>query len=369
MSLIELAINHRLGGFSIDLAFESDGKLTALFGRSGAGKTTVVNLIGGLLRPQSGRVVIAGDVLLDTQRRIFVPTHRRRIGYVFQEARLFPHLSVRHNLTYGRWFAGDRSGAITFDDVVGLLGLERLVDRRPAGLSGGERQRVAIGRALLANPRLLLLDEPFASLDEERKAAILPYVERLRDEVGVPMIYVSHSISEVARLASTVVLIADGRLRGVGSPGALLGRSDLLPLTGGDAAISMLEAQVESHDTVFGLTTLTTSAGTLTVPQTTASPGHSVRVVIRASDVMLARQHVSGISALNILHGRIAELTEEGSRIVDVGLDCGGQRLLARITRRSAHAMGLAVGQELFAIIKTVALDDRDRLGQLDDPR
>ncbi|MFT4162075.1 molybdenum ABC transporter ATP-binding protein, partial [Shinella sp.] len=222
MSLVVEA-RHRLGDFTLDAAFTSDGGVTALFGRSGSGKTSLIRIIAGLTRPAEGVVRLGDDVLVDTARGIFVPPHRRRFGYVFQEARLFPHLTVRQNLNYGRWFSPKGTRPESPDRIVGLLGIGDLLDRQPANLSGGEKQRVAIGRALLAAPRLLLMDEPLAALDEERKAEILPYLERLRDEAGVPIVYVSHSVAEVARLADRVVLMVDGRVEAVGPASDVLG--------------------------------------------------------------------------------------------------------------------------------------------------
>jgi molybdate transport system ATP-binding protein len=226
---LEIALRHRLGAFSLDLAFSSEAGVIALFGPSGSGKTSVVNAIAGLLRPDSGRVVVEGTTLVDTKAGLFVPPHKRRVGLVFQDARLFPHLTVRQNLVFGRWFTprAERTGDL--DHVVSLLGIGHLLKRRPAGLSGGERQRVAIGRALLASPRLLVLDEPLASLDEARKQEILPYLERLRDEAGVPIVYVSHSREEVARLAGEVVLLEEGRIVGRGTPGEVLRAPSLPP--------------------------------------------------------------------------------------------------------------------------------------------
>jgi molybdate transport system ATP-binding protein len=197
----------QLGAFSLDAEFTTAGGVTAIFGRSGSGKTTLINIIAGLVRPEYGRVVLDKEVLLDTNRGTDMPTYRRRIGYVFQEGRLFPHLTVRQNLLYGRWFAADKAGQESFDAVVEMLALGALLKRGTAKLSGGEKQRVAIGRALLASPRLLLMDEPLSSLDHQRKLEVVPYLERLRDQANVPIIYVSHSVPEVARLATTVVLI------------------------------------------------------------------------------------------------------------------------------------------------------------------
>ncbi|MFD0935979.1 molybdenum ABC transporter ATP-binding protein, partial [Methylobacterium trifolii] len=227
---IEVDVALRRSGFSLDVAFTAGGGLTALFGRSGSGKTTVIDLIAGLARPDRGRIVVGGETLLDSARGLRLPVHRRRVGVVFQDARLLPHLSVRRNLGYGRYFSGARHDAAEFEAVTGMLVLGHLLDRQAAGLSGGERQRVAIGRALLAKPRLLLMDEPLAALDEARKAEILPYIERLRDEAGVPIVYVSHAVAEVARLANTVVVLEHGRVAAAGPAEAILRRADLVPV-------------------------------------------------------------------------------------------------------------------------------------------
>src|SRR5579871_1989561 len=219
---IDVDVSHRLGDFTLDVSFVSDGRLTALFGQSGSGKTSLVNVISGLVRPDRGRIVVDGTTLVDTERRIFVPTWRRRIGYVFQEGRLLPHLTVRQNLMFGRWFRRAAEHEIPFETIVQLLGIGNLLQRRPGALSGGEKQRVAIGRAMLSSPHLLLMDEPLASLDEARKAEIQPYIETLRDEYDIPIVYVSHSLGEVSRLASTVVVLRKGRLVTVGDPAEVL---------------------------------------------------------------------------------------------------------------------------------------------------
>lgn len=226
---LEIALRHRLGAFRLDVAFTTEARVTALFGPSGSGKTSVVNAIAGLSRPDAGRVRVGDATLVDTEAGVFVPPHRRRIGVVFQEARLFPHLTVRQNLLFGRWFAprGERTGDLA--QVVEMLGIGHLLARRPGALSGGETQRVAIGRALLAAPRLLVMDEPLASLDEARRQEILPYLQRLRDEARVPIVYVSHSRAEVARLAGEVVLLEEGRVVGRGTPGEALAP----PMAGG----------------------------------------------------------------------------------------------------------------------------------------
>jgi molybdate transport system ATP-binding protein len=214
--MLVVDVEKTLGEFALHAAFEAAGGATALFGPSGAGKTSLINMVAGLLRPDRGRIVLDGETLFDAAKRIDVPAWRRRIGCVFQEGRLFPHLSVRHNLDYGRWMGGHDADPAAFAHVVELLDIRALLDRRPGKLSGGERQRVAVGRALLMRPRLLLLDEPLASLDEARKADILPYLERLRDEAKVPMIYVSHDAAEVKRIASRVVRLDGGKVTAAG---------------------------------------------------------------------------------------------------------------------------------------------------------
>jgi molybdate transport system ATP-binding protein len=361
---IEFAATHRLGAFALDATFRAESGLTALFGRSGAGKTTMVNMIGGLIRPQQGRIAVDGQVLFDGAAGIDLPPHRRRLGYVFQEGRLFPHLTVRQNLLYGRWFTARTERYGSLDQVVDLLGIAPLLDRRPGGLSGGEKQRVAIGRALLASPRLLLMDEPLASLDAERKAEILPFIERLRDELSVPIIYVSHSLDEIARLAATVVLLSEGRVVATGPVGEVLSRLDLRPYTGRFEAGSIIEARVVGHDERFQLTRLEHPAGTLRLPRLDAAPGQSVRVRIRARDVALALSPPTDISIRNILRGRIAEIAAEDSGpITEVRLDLAGTPLLARITRDAIADLGLAPGREVYALVKSIAFDRRSLLG------
>jgi molybdate transport system ATP-binding protein len=357
--MLEVDVSHRLGSFNLDVRFDSAEGLTALFGRSGAGKTSVVNIIGGLIRPDRGRVVVDGRVLCDTQRRIFVPAHRRRIGYVFQEGRLFPHLTVRQNLLYGRWFTPAAQRHERLDDVVDLLGIGHLLGRRPALLSGGEKQRVAIGRALLASPRLLLMDEPLASLDDARKDEILPYIERLRDEIKLPIVYVSHAITEVTRLASTLVVLSGGRVAAAGLLTDIMGRPDLFPLAGRYEAGSVLEAKVAEHDAAFDLTVLSCAAGRLRVPRVDLATGSEIRLRIRARDIIVAVQQPQGLSALNVLPGRLAEIGPLEGPIVEVRIDLNGQFVTARITRKTVHDLQLAPGREVFVVIKTIALDHR----------
>lgn len=348
---LDIDIEHMRGSFRLAARFTSEPGVTALFGRSGSGKSSLVDIVAGLIKPQRGKVVVDGQTLVDTARGVFVPKHRRRIGYVFQDSRLFPHLSVRQNLLYGRWFSRD-SGRAAGDlgSMVELLGIGHLLDRKPESLSGGEKQRVAIGRALLARPRLLLMDEPLASLDEARRAEILPYIERLRDAAGMPILYVSHSVVEVARLATTVVILSEGRVTAVGPV------LDTLPLAEASDGGSVLEAIVAGHDERFQLTTLASKAGDLQVPRLIAAVGSTVRAYIRSRDVMLSLQPPREISALNVLAGVVTTLSE-GQAQADVRLDCNGAALMARLTSKSVQRLGLSPGRPVFAIIKSVSFE------------
>ncbi|HEY2874474.1 MAG TPA: molybdenum ABC transporter ATP-binding protein [Reyranella sp.] len=347
---LDIDVEHTRGSFHLAALFVAQPGVTALFGRSGSGKSTLVDIVAGLVRPQRGRIVIDGETLVDTEKRVFVPRHRRRVGYVFQDSRLFPHLSVRQNLVYGRWFSRGKGGvAGDFSSIVDLLGIGHLIERRPDSLSGGERQRVAIGRALLAHPKMLLMDEPLASLDEQRRAEILPYIERLRD-IGVPILYVSHSVAEVARLATTVVILNAGQVTAVGPV------LDILPLADASDGGSVLDAVVADHDETFQLTRLTSPAGELQVPRLNAAAGSTVRAYIRSRDVMLSLQAPQDISALNVLTAKVAQIAPSGAQ-ADVRLDCNGATLVARLTAKSVQRLALAPGRPVFAVIKSVSFE------------
>lgn len=353
---LSVALQHRFPGFALDLAFEAPAGITALFGRSGSGKTTVVNAVAGLLRPDAGRIVADGVTLFDSKTNL--PPHRRRLGYVFQEARLFPHLTVQANLNYGAYFAA-RSGS--FDEIVGLLGLAPLLTRRPGTLSGGEKQRVAIGRALLSNPRLLLMDEPLAALDEPRKAEILPYIERLRDR-AIPVLYVSHSVSEISRIADTVVVLDQGRILQQGPVAQVFSDPALAPHLGLREAGSVINARVTAQDP-DGLTRLETEAGPIWLPRIDAALGTRVRVRIAAQDVILSRDRPQGLSALNILPATVATIRLGDGPGALVQLTLGQDLLLARITRRSALALDLQPGTPVHAVLKSVAVAPGDISG------
>lgn len=349
--MLEIAVKHQFGGFDLDVAFAAPAGLTAIFGQSGAGKSTVINAVAGLLRAEKARVILDGVDLSA------LPAHKRRIGYVFQQPRLFPHLSVRGNLNYSGWFRP--KGGMGFEPVVALLGLGGVLDRPPAGLSGGEQQRVAIGRALLSNPQILLMDEPLSALDHARKAEILPYLERLRDEAGLPILYVSHALTEVARLATTIVVLEAGKLRAVGPAVEVMADPRLAQILGLRDAGSLISAQVAAHE-ADGLTRLQTAAGPLFVPRIAADPGQQIRLRIPAQDVMISIHHPEAISALNVLAVTIAAVQIGDGPGAILTLQLGAEKLLSRVTRRSVEALGLTVGQTVFAVVKTVAIAQGD---------
>lgn len=355
--MLRVDVGHRMGAFSIEVAFEAAARVTALFGRSGAGKSTLVSMIAGLVKPQRGRIEIDGLTLFDSGRGIDIPVHRRRIGYVFQEGRLFPHLTVRRNLLYGYALAPAADRYIQLEQVVPLLGLEELLERRPGDLSGGEKQRVAIGRALLMGPRVLLLDEPLASLDALRREEILRYVELLRDEFRIPMVYVSHSAEEVVRLADAVVLMGAGRTVAVGSVEEIMGRPDLRPATGVFEGGTVIDARVAAQDVQSDLATLEFDGGKLTVTNLDALVGEPVRVRVRARDVSLALDSPGRISIQNVFFGTIAGIGDARGGVVDVSVAVGRTMLRSRITARALQQLQLRPGLEVYALVKAVALD------------
>lgn len=342
---------------NVDLSLPGRG-VTALFGHSGSGKTTLLRLIAGLKTVPTGYLCVNGEVWQDGTT--CVPTHKRPLGYVFQEASLFPHLSARGNLEYGMKRVGTAMDRAALEQAVALLGIGHLLDRRAHQLSGGERQRVAIARALALHPRLLLMDEPLAALDLARKQEILPYLERLHDELEIPVLYVSHAPDEVARLADTVVMMEQGEARAVGPVAEVFSRLDLT-LAQDQEASAIIEGVVLSHDDDYALTRLTIPGGRLTVSRLARALDERVRVRIHARDVSIARDEPGTSSIVNILPARIVELRELDPAQVLVKLATGsGEQtpLLARITRYSCDRLHLQVGQPVFAQVKAVALMD-----------
>ena len=357
--MIEVDIRKQLSAFTLDVAFTAPSSgVTALFGASGSGKTSIVQSIAGGLTPDAGRIAINDVVFFDRDCGIDLAIHLRRVGYVFQDARLFPHLSVRSNLEYGLKRAKGEH-AIGTDAVVELLGLEGLLDRRTHKLSGGERQRVAIGRALLAQPALLLMDEPLSSLDPARKAELLPYIEDLRDRLGLPILYISHSFDEVVRLADHLVVMDNGRVAQAGPFLELSASPALTPLVGRFEAGSVLACTVAAHDDHLKLTTLAFTGGQLRVPRITLAAGTCLRVQVKARDVALSLSRPMDVSITNRLPGRIVGITRSDGPYVDVAIDIGGVRLQSLITGESASRLGLEPGLQVWALIKSVAVDGR----------
>ena len=360
--MLRVDVQKRLGSFELAAAFAIDAGITALFGRSGSGKTTLINAIAGLVRPQRGVIEVNGESLFDSAKGIDIAVERRRVGYVFQEGRLFPHLTVRGNLRYGYDRASPAERYVELTQVVDLLGLGHLLDRRPARLSGGEKQRVAIGRALLASPRVLLMDEPLAALDTLRKGEILRYIERLHDEIKVPIVYVTHAIEEIVRLAGAVVVMAEGRVMATGTVGEVMGRPELRAHTGRFEGGSVIEVKVLAHDLQYDLTTLGFAGGELTVPGIDALIGETVRARVRARDVSLALSRPADVSTLNVLRGRVIEVNAEEGPTANVRVAVGETSVVARITRLSVERLRLEPGREVYAMIKAISMD-RQSLG------
>ena len=363
----------RWNGFALRAQFQTPVPgVVALFGRSGCGKSTLVNLVSGLLRPDEGFVQLDGTVLTDTRAGVAVPVERRRIGYVFQDARLFPHFSVLSNLRYGQKRAGHVPQVIGFDEIVTLLGLERLLDRRPHALSGGERHRVALGRALLSQPRLLLLDEPLASLDVAKREEVLPYLEVLRDRLSIPMIYVSHQFDEVLRLATHVVLLESGSVVAQGSVNEVSLRPELRAIVGADAVGAVIDGVVERVDAERGMADLRLGASSeLPGADATSSPGAAaalhvslrgarvgarLRVQLLARDVILATERPHALSVRNAIEGTVLDLKDEAKDdSVMVQVKVGDATILSRVTRGAVEDLGLRVGQRVWALVKAVS--------------
>ena len=364
---IDIDVRLNRGDFCLDLSVATDARAVALFGRSGSGKSTLIHVLAGLLRPQTGHVRIGDATLVDTRQGMWVPAHRRRVGLVFQDALLFPHLSVSANLRFGAWFASRRQHASAerladrrFTAIVELLGLETLLERRPVSLSGGERQRVAIGRALLADPAVLLMDEPLAALDAERKLEILPYILRLHRELEVPLVYVSHSPDEVARVAAEVILIDAGKVTDQGPPGEVLAPAWSRVERSRFAAVSVIEARVREYDETYGLTVFEHPAGPISLPGRIGHPGDPHRFVVRATDVALAVQRPRDVSFRTVLFGRIAAIERDDGPIVRVDIRLpGDERIVALVTRKAVDELAIDSGDDVFAMVKATALDER----------
>ena len=354
--MLQVAAQKRRGTFELDAQFELPTPgVVALFGRSGCGKSTLVNVIAGLLTADHGRVALDDAVLLDTARRIDVPPERRRIGYVFQDARLFPHLSVAANLRY----AQRRAKAPPFVDidlVADLLDLGALMHRRTHQLSGGERQRVGIGRALLTQPSLLLLDEPLASLDTSRREEVLPYLETLRDQLAIPMVYVSHHFDEVLRLATHLVLMSDGKAIAQGNLGDMSLNPELRAIIGADAVGAVVDGTVLGPDPQSGLLRVRVGNGELKVHLGDAAVGARLRVQLLARDLIVATQAPQYLSVRNTLSGVVTAVMDDAEDSDLIAVDIGGTIIMARVTKAATRDLGLAPQLPVWALVKTVSL-------------
>lgn len=354
---IEVDIGHQLPGLQLEVRFAAGPGITVLFGASGAGKTSVIDILAGLRRPERGRITVNNEILLDTALGIDLPVHRRRVGYVFQDGRLFPHLTVAENLDYARRFNRLHAAWADRDRIIELLGIGGLLARRPAGLSGGEKQRIAIGRALLASPRLLLMDEPLSALDAARKAEILPYIECVRDQLATPVVYVSHAIDEVARLADTIVVLKDGQVAAAGPAVEVMGEVETMASGGLAEPSALLTARVAAGGHHDGLIRLDHAAGELWLPGLDLPAGTGVRLRVRARDVALATGDLGRLSIRNRLKARVRSFNDTPGAAVDVVLVAGDQTLFARVTRDAISELALTPGSEVTALIKTSVVE------------
>jgi molybdate transport system ATP-binding protein len=356
MSEIKAVFNRVLGDFSLDVSVSMPGRgVTAIFGPSGSGKTTLLRNIAGLERAPGGYLAVNGDVWQDESAAVFRPVHRRSLGYVFQAANLFAHLSVQGNLDYGMHRIPLSERKVSLAQAIELLGIDKLLHRQPGTLSGGERQRVAIARALATSPQLLLMDEPLAALDVQRKAEVLPYLERLHTELDIPVLYVSHAPDEVARLADHLVLLDRGRVLASGPTRELMTRLDL-PLAHGDAAASIIDAVVRRTEPEYHLSHAEFAGGQVSVLNPNLQVGQRVRIRVQARDVSLTLARQQRTSVLNIFAATVVSIAADSPGQAMVALDVGGCTLLARITQKSLEALNLQPGSPVFAQVKGVAV-------------
>ena len=356
--MIDIDIKAGLGDFRLQTNFTVDGAITALFGPSGSGKTSLVRLIAGLETPLVGSIRISGRTLFDKSAGINLPPPRRRVGYVIQEANLFPHLTVRRNLGYSSW-AGGRKGTIELADVCDVLGIEHLLDRKPERLSGGERQRVAIGRALLSDPSILLLDEPLSALDINRKLEILPFLEQIRDEFEIPMIYISHSVDEVTRLADCLVVMDNGNVTAFGAIEEVLSALEIRGSGDGLEAGSLISGICSQFDEEMALAQILVEGQLVNLPISAMKSATPVRLRIKANDVALALTRPQATSIQNMLECQITAIEQAGPTHIEVTLKMGKQQIRSRITRKSAADLNLATGDKVIALLKAVALEGR----------
>lgn len=358
--MLKVDIAKILGKFQLSARFECGSETTAIFGPSGAGKSSILSMVAGLTSPDSGRIELNGKVLFDKENRIDIAAENRGIGMVFQDARLFPNMNVQKNLTYAEW-AGKRRGNINFDDVISLLGLEKLLLRMPSKLSGGERQRVAIGRALLSDPKILLLDEPLASLDVKRRQRLLPFLKSVRDEFKIPMLFVSHEPDDVKQLADRLILVEDGCVTDAGPISQVFAGARMQNLLGDRDLGVILNAKITGYDSQYMLADAIIDGDQamqypVKISMGSAETDKSIRLHLRSRDIAIATQRPEKTSLQNSIAVIIGDIQDIGLGQVKVQCDCFGQVLLAQITQKSCDELKLQKGQSVFALIKSVAL-------------
>ena len=357
--MLSVNITKAFGSFRLETQFEvEEGSITAIFGKSGAGKTSTINAIAGLTRPDVGVIQIGNTTLFDQNLRINLPIYKRQIGYVFQDDRLFPHMTVRNNLIYGTPKNRDVANSLNLTDITGLLELAPLLERMPRTLSGGEKQRVAIGRALLSNPKLLLMDEPLASIDVQHRFEILPFIQRVREKIGITIIYVTHALEEVIFIADQIILLSEGQVTAQGTVEEIMSRLDLHPMTSRFDAGAVISATYSGYDREFDLGELSFDGGTLRIAGLNAEIGIHLRAHIRARDVSLMLDKPKDTSVLNVFKGELIEIRHEEGPQLDLLINIGTP-LIARITRKSLNDLNLDIGSKVYAMIKAVAIDRR----------
>ena len=357
--MLSVNITKVFGSFRLETQFEvEEGSITAIFGKSGAGKTSTINAIAGLTRPDVGVIQIGNTTLFDQNLRINLPIYKRQIGYVFQDDRLFPHMTVRNNLIYGTPKNRDVANSLNLTDITGLLELAPLLERRPRTLSGGEKQRVAIGRALLSNPKLLLMDEPLASIDVQHRFEILPFIQRVREKTGITIIYVTHALEEVIFIADQIILLSEGQVTAQGTVEEIMSRLDLHPMTSRFDAGAVISAIYSGYDREFDLGELSFDGGILRIAGLNAEIGIHLRAHIRARDVSLMLDKPKDTSVLNVFKGELIEIRHEDGPQLDLLINIGTP-LIARITRKSLNDLNLGIGSKVYAMIKAVAIDRR----------
>ena len=357
--MLSVNITKVFSSFRLETQFEvEEGSITAIFGKSGAGKTSTINAIAGLTRPDVGVIQIGNTTLFDQNLRINLPIYKRQIGYVFQDDRLFPHMTVRNNLIYGTPKNRDVANSLNLTDITGLLELAPLLERRPRTLSGGEKQRVAIGRALLSNPKLLLMDEPLASIDVQHRFEILPFIQRVREKIGITIIYVTHALEEVIFIADQIILLSEGQVTAQGTVEEIMSRLDLHPMTSRFDAGAVISATYSGYDREFDLGELSFDGGILRIAGLNAEIGILLRAHIRARDVSLMLDKPKDTSVLNVFKGELIEIRHEDGPQLDLLINIGTP-LIARITRKSLNDLNLDIGSKVYAMIKAVAIDRR----------